>query len=193
MTNGSTTLAGIEIPSTDPIFLAVVAGIHIPLGIVCVVVGALAMLSKKQRGRHSTLGKVYFWSLLALFGSATFLSVMRWTEDYHLFIFGAVSFASASVGRMALRRRWLRVHLSGMGMSYILLLVAFYVDNGRQLPVWKVLPAFSYWLLPFAVGMPIIVWALLRHPVLNRDSKVLRHHLLGSACPKEAPPSLNIS
>ena len=53
MTNGSTTLAGIEIPSTDPIFLTVVAGIHIPLGMVCVVVGALAMLSKKQRDRHS--------------------------------------------------------------------------------------------------------------------------------------------
>jgi uncharacterized membrane protein len=177
MTNGSTTLAGIEIPSTDPIFLAVVAGIHIPLGIVCVVVGALAMLSKKQRGRHSTFGRVYYWSLLALFGSATFLSIMRWTEDYHLFVFGAVSFASAWFGRTGLRRGWrgrLRVHLTGMGLSYILLLVAFYVDNGRQLPVWKVLPAFTYWLLPFAVGMPIIVWALLGHPVLNRDSKVLR-------------------
>jgi hypothetical protein len=137
MASGSTTLAGIEIPSTDPIFLTVVAGIHIPLGIVCVFVGARAMLSKKQRGRHSTLGRVYFWSLLALFGSATFLSVMRWTEDYHLFVFGAVSFASAWFGRTA------------------------------QLPVWKVLPAFTYWLLPFAVGMPIIVWALLRHPVLD--------------------------
>jgi hypothetical protein len=113
---------------------------------------------------------------VAVIGSETFLSVMRWTEDYHLFVFGAVSFASASLGRMALRRRWLRVHLSGMGMSYILLLVAFYVDNGRQLPVWKDLPAFTYWLLPFAVGRPIIVWALLRHPVVNRDSKVLRHH-----------------
>jgi hypothetical protein len=132
------------------------------------------MLSKKQRGRHSTFGRVYYWSLLALFGSATFLSIMRWTEDYHLFVFGAVSFASAWFGRTALRRRWLSVHLSGMGMSYILLLVAFYVDNGRQLPVWKVLPAFTYWLLPFAVGMPIIVWALLRHPALNRDSKALR-------------------
>ena len=177
MTSGSTTLAGIEIPSTDPIFLAVVAGIHIPLGIVCVVVGALAMLSMKQRGRHSTFGRVYCWSLLALFGSATFLSVMRWTEDYHLFVFGAVSLASAWFGRTALRRGWrgwLSVHLTGMGLSYILLLVAFYVDNGRQLPVWKDLPAFTYWLLPFAVGMPIIMWALLRHPVVNRDSKVFR-------------------
>ena len=167
----------IEIPSTDPIFLTVVAGIHIPLGIVGVVAGALAMLSKKQRGRHSTFGRVYYWSLLALFGSATFQSVMRWTEDYHLFVFGALSLASAWFGRTALRREWrglLRMHLTGMGLSHILLLVAFYVDNGRQLPIWKNLPASTYWLLPFAFGTPIIVWAVLRHPVANRNSEVLR-------------------
>jgi hypothetical protein len=52
--------------------------------------------------------------------------------------------------------------------------VAFYVDNGKQLPVWRDLPAFTYWLIPFASGMQIIVWALLRHPVVNRDSRVLR-------------------
>jgi uncharacterized membrane protein len=176
MSDGSTTLIGIEIPSTDPFFLAVV-GIHIPLGLICVIVGAVAMLNKKRRGRHSSFGKVYYWSLLALFASATFLSVIRWAEDYHLFVLGALSFASAWFGRTALRQRWrwwVRVHLSGMGLSYILLLVAFYVDNGKQLPVWKDLPAFTYWLLPFAVGTPIIVWALLRHPVVNRDSKVFR-------------------
>ena len=176
MPDGSTTLIGIEISSTDLFFLAVV-GIHIPLGLICVIVGAVAMLNKKRRGRHSSFGKVYYWSLLALFASATFLSVIRWAEDYHLFVFGALSFASAWFGRAALRQRWrwwVRVHLSGMGLSYILLLVAFYVDNGRQLPVWKDLPAFTYWLLPFAVGMPIIMWALLRHPVVNRDSKVFR-------------------
>ena len=169
---GSTTLAGIEIPSTDPVFITVVVGIHIPLGVVCVVVGALAMLSKKQRGRHSSFGKVYFWSLLALFASATFLSIMRWAEDYHLFVLGALSFASACLGRTALRRRWggwARVHLTGMGFSYILLLVAFYVDNGNQLPVWKDLPPFTYWLLPFGVGIPIIAWALLRHPVARQN------------------------
>jgi hypothetical protein len=168
---GSTTLAGIEIPSTDPFFLVMV-GIHVPLGVVCVVVGALAMLSKKQRGRHSSFGKVYFWSLLALFASATSLSVMRWAEDYHLFVLGAFSCASAWLGRTALRRRWrgwARVHLTGMGSSYILLLVAFYVDNGNQLPVWKDLPPFTYWLLPLGVGIPIIAWALSQHPVARQN------------------------
>jgi hypothetical protein len=98
-----------------------------------------------------------------------------WTEDYHLFILGALSFASAWLGRTAIHRGWRGRfrHLIAMGLSYILLLVAFYVDNGKRLPLWKDLPAFTYWLLPFAGGMPIIAWALLRHPVVSRDSEVL--------------------
>jgi hypothetical protein len=166
-----TNLAGIEIPSSDPVFLAVIA-VHIPRGLMCVVTGAAAMLSKKRRGRHSQLGKAYFWALLAMFGSATLLAAMRWAEDYHLFVLGALSFTSAWLARSALRqrwRRWARVHLTGMGVSYILLLVAFYIDNGRQLPVWKDLPPFTYWLLPVAIGAPIIGWTLLRHPLARRS------------------------
>jgi hypothetical protein len=168
MTGASTVILGIEIPSTDPVFLAVVVGIHIPLGLTCVVAGAVAMLSEKRRGRHSTAGKIYFWSLLALFASTTFLSVVRWHENYHLFTLGALSFASAWFGRTALRqhwRSWVRIHITGMGLSYVLMLIAFYVDNGKQLPLWQDLPHFTYWLLPLAVGAPLIVRALLRHPL----------------------------
>jgi uncharacterized membrane protein len=169
MTSGETTIvAGIEIPSTDPVFLAAVLGVHIPIGLACVVIGAIAMLSEKRRGRHSTLGTIYFWSVLALFASTTFLSLMRWGENYHLFILGAMSFSSAWLGRAALRHRWrywVRLHTAGMGLSYILMLVAFYVDNGRQLPLWKDLPHFMYWLIPMAVGIPLIVRALLWPPV----------------------------
>jgi len=143
MTGDSTIILGIEIPSSDPLFLSVVVGIHIPLGLACIIFGAITMLSEKRRGRHSRIGKVYYWCLLALFASATFLSVMRWAENYHLFIRGAVSFASAWLGREALRERWrywVRLHIIGMGSSYVLMLVAFYVDNGKQLPLWKDLP-----------------------------------------------------
>ena len=80
MDSGSTTVGGIVIPSTDPAFLGVVVGIHIPLGIACVVVGAITMLSRKGRGRHSRFGTIYSWCVLALFVSATFLSIMRWYE-----------------------------------------------------------------------------------------------------------------
>lgn len=169
MTAGdSTSVAGIEIPSIDPVFLTVVLGVHIPLGLACVVVGALAMLSQKRSGRHSNFGTIYFWCLLALFGSTTFLSLMRWDENYHLFILGAMSFACAWTGRAALRHRWrywVRLHIAGMGLSYVVMLVAFYVDNGKQLPVWKDLPHLMYWLIPIAVGTPLIVRALLWPPL----------------------------
>jgi len=173
MTGDSTVIFGIEIPSTDPVFVGVIVGLHIPLGIACVAAGAVGMLSEKRRGRHSTAGKVYYWCLLALFASATFLSVMRWAENYHLFILGALSFASAWLGRKALRDRWrywARLHITGMGLSYVLLLIAFYVDNGKQLPLWKELPHFTYWLLPLAAGIPLIVRALLWHPLVRKRS-----------------------
>jgi len=95
------------------------------------------------------------------------LRAMRWTSDYHLFVLAVCSFAFARFGRGALRRRWPfwpRLHITGMGLSCVLMLVAFYVDNGRQLPLWKELPRFAYWLLPVAVGAPLIVRALLWHP-----------------------------
>jgi hypothetical protein len=122
MTDGITNLAGIEVPSTDPTFLAVV-GIHILLGLACTVTGAIAMLSQKRAGRHPRYGTIYFWCLTGLFLTATGLAVVRWAEDYHLFILGALLFAAACMGRQARRRRWrnwARLHITGMGLSYVL-------------------------------------------------------------------------
>ena len=169
-----TTIGGIVIPSTDPAFLAVVVGVHIPLGIACVVTGASAMLSRKGRGQHSMLGTIYFWCLLALFVSATLLSIMRWSENYHLFILGAAAFGCAWFGRSALQQRWwgwVRLDIAGMSLSYVVMLIAFYVGNGKQLPVWKDLPHFTYWLIPLAVAAPLIIWALLRHPLVVRTKR----------------------
>lgn len=162
-----TRLFGIEIPSTDLLFLTVVFAVHIPLGIACVAIGAIAMLSQKRRGRHSRFGTIYFWCLMALSASATFLSFMRWDQNYHLFILGTTSFSCAWLGRTALRHRWrfwVRLHIGGMGLSYVLMLIAFYVDNGRQLPLWRELPHFMYWLLPLAAAAPLMVRALLWPP-----------------------------
>jgi hypothetical protein len=170
--DGTTVVAGIPIPSTSPLFLAGV-GLHVLVGVVCVIAGAIAMLSPKRSGRHPTFGAIYYWSLVAVFVSATALSMVRWAEDYHLFVLGLLAFASATLGRSARRRRgigWLRLHITGMGLSYILLLTAFYVDNGKSLPLWKELPTLAYWLLPAAVGWPLIIHALLRHPLVRRQT-----------------------
>ncbi|MBR0965660.1 hypothetical protein JQ554_15310 [Bradyrhizobium diazoefficiens] len=170
MSGTGTTVLGLEIPSSDPVFLSVVLVVHIPLGLACLAFGAMAMLSPKRRGRHSRFGAVYFGCLLALVASATFLSVLRWHENYHLFILGAASFGCAWFGRTALRQRWrswVRLHIAGMGMSYILILIAFYVDNGRQLPLWRDLPPFMYWLIPLILGLPLIARSVLWHPLTH--------------------------
>jgi peptidoglycan/LPS O-acetylase OafA/YrhL len=167
----ATIVAGIEIPSTSPIFLTIV-GLHVLAGLVCVVTGVIAMLSRKRSGRHPTFGTIYYWGLTAVFASTSILAAMRWDDDYHLFILGVLTFAATFLGRMARRRRWpgwVRLHIAGMGVSYILLLTAFYVDNGKSLPLWKELPPIAYWLLPAAVGLPLIVHALLRHPLVRNS------------------------
>jgi hypothetical protein len=172
MTEGMTNLAGIEIPSTDPVFLTVVVT-HILLGLACTISGAIAMLSQKRAGRHPRYGMIYFWCLFGVFLTATSLAAVRWAEDYHLFALGALSIAAAYLGRRARRQRWhnwVRLHITGMGASYILLLTAFYVDNGKSLPLWKELPPIAYWLLPAAVGIPLIIRALLRHPLARQAS-----------------------
>jgi len=170
MPTQTTVVLGIEVPSTDPVFLTIVA-VHIVLGLICVIVGAIAMLSPKQPGRHPLMGTVYYWCLSAVFVSATALSLMRWAEDYHLFVLGFLSFAAASLGRTARRQRWPKwvgKHITAMGMSYVLLLTAFYVDNGKNLPLWRELPQWAFWLLPTAIGGQIIAYTLMRHPLARR-------------------------
>jgi hypothetical protein len=105
MGDGITDIAGIEIPSTNPVFLTVV-GIHILLGLACVVTGAIAMVSQKRAGRHPRNGTAYFWCLAGVFLTMAGLAAVRWADDYHLLILGALSFAAAYFGREARRLRW---------------------------------------------------------------------------------------
>ena len=67
---------------------------------------------------------------------------------------------------------WAPIHMVGMSGSYIFLLIAFYVDNGRNLPIWKNLPPITYWLLPTTIGIPLIMQALLFHPLARGFSNV---------------------
>jgi len=166
----TTLVAGLPIPSTSPLFLAGV-GVHVLFGVTAVATGAVTMLSQKGSIRHRGFGTVYFWAIMAVFGTASALAAARWAEDAHLFVLGALAFASALLGRTAARRRWPagpRLHIAGMGGSYILLLTAFYVDNGKSLPLWRDLPSLAYWLGPAALGLPLIVYVWFNHPLARR-------------------------
>ena len=164
-----TVVLGIPIPSTDPVFLAII-GVHVLFGLAAVIAGAAAMLSRKRRGRHSDMGTIYFWCLSGVFATMSALSFMRWAENYRLFLLGALAFGCACLGRTAARRRWRqwpRLHLTGMGASYVAMLTAFYIDNGKNLPLWRELPEIALWILPSAIGVPVILLALLRHPLVR--------------------------
>ena len=156
-------ILGFPLPSSDPTFLSAVA-IHIAFGLSAVVTGFAAMLSRKGRGRHSRFGTFYFWCLTGLFVTSSALAFARWSEDYHLFVLGALSFAAASLGRIAIRRNLHRLHLTAVASSYIVMLTAFYVDNGKNLPIWRDLPHVVYWIAPAAVGLPLTLYYLLRMP-----------------------------
>lgn len=161
---------GIPIPSSSPIFLSIVA-VHVAAGLVSTVAGIGAMLSPKHAGRHPSAGAVYYWSLVVVSLTMAALSILRWPHDTHLLVLGILSFGAAAVGRMARRclwRGWLPVHVTGMSVSYILLLTAFYVDNGPNLLLWHSLPPVAHWLLPGAVGVPILLRTLRRHPLIVR-------------------------
>jgi hypothetical protein len=172
MTDQGVVVLGIPIPSSSPVFLGIVA-VHVAAGLICSVAGIVAMLAPKRSGRHPSAGTVYYWGLVVVSLSMAALSILRWPADTHLFVLGVLSFGAGVIGRMAKRRLGpgrLRVHVTGMAISYILLLTAFYVDNGPHLPLWRSLPPLAYWLLPSVVGLPILIWALARHPRILQSS-----------------------
>lgn len=171
MTDHGIIVLGIPIPSSAPVFLVIVA-VHVLAGVTCTVAGVVAMLATKRAGRHPSAGTVYFWSLLVVFVTMSGLSAIRWPLDNHLLALGTLSFVAGAIGRTARRqlwRGWPRIHMTGMALSYILLLTAFYVDNGPNLPLWRHLSPLTYWLAPSLVGLPLLIYALLRHPLVLRS------------------------
>ena len=161
----ATNLTGVEVPDATPLFLAVLGG-HVIAGLVAVIAGVVAMLAAKRAARHPRVGRVYLSALLMVAGTAAVLAALRWPRDVHLLVLGVCAAAAALVGWRVRRRHragWRVPHLVAMGSSYVLLLTAFYVDNGPQLPLWRYLPAATFWVLPALVGAPLMVRAARRY------------------------------
>jgi hypothetical protein len=172
MSEEETIIFGVPVPSTDPAFLTIVV-IHILLGIICITSGFIAVMSKKGQGNHSRWGKWYYATLFLIFVTVIPLSIMRWPANNHLLVLGILSFASGHYGKSNARTKrpgWSRRHTISMAASYILLLTAFYVDNGKNLPLWNLFPQYFFWIFPAIVGIPITVYTWLKHP-LNVEGK----------------------
>jgi hypothetical protein len=156
-------ILGDQVGSTAPVFLAIL-GVHVIAGLAAVITGATAALTRKGSPRHVRAGRWYYRAISTVSATAAGLAIIRWAQDYYLFIIGAVAFASATLGYLhrRLRRPGDTGHIAGMGISYTAMLTAFYVDNGPHLPLWDRLPAASFWFLPSAVAAPIIARAIIR-------------------------------
>lgn len=108
-----------EVGSTAPAFLAVLA-VHVLAGLTAIASGAAAAFARKGSVRHRRAGRVFYRSIAVVVTTATILAAMRWQQDYHLAIIGAVAFAAATAGY--LHRRWHRPgdtgHILGMGAPW---------------------------------------------------------------------------
>lgn len=164
-------LPGLDVASLSVVFL-VLLGIHVSAALVAIVSGLVAMFSRKGSGRHVVGGRFYFGAILIVFASACAMSAFRWPNDLPLVVAGAVAAVAASYGFIyrRLHRPGDAPHIIAMGVSYVAMLTAFYVDNGPHLPIWQLLPSWLFWFLPAIVGTPLIIRAVVQrrhHPASN--------------------------
>lgn len=162
-------IGGIHVPDAGPVFFAALA-VHVVAGATAVVAGLLAATARKQPGRHPRAGAVYLWVLATVFTTAAVMAVLRWRQDWHLFVIATAAVGLALTGWQIRRRRpphWLVWHAATMAGSYTALFTGFYVDNGPQLPIWNRLPHLTYWLLPATIGLPLTLYALHRNGAIR--------------------------
>jgi uncharacterized membrane protein len=139
--------------------------LHVPAGIAAVVCGAAAMWADKGGPAHRGRGLAYLAALAVVSLSGVGLAITRWPDFPHLLALGVLAAALGAAGYAARRRTSPAAHLLAMSGSYVVMLTAFYVDNGPKLPFWRLLPPAALWLLPSLVAAPLVAVALRRHAV----------------------------
>jgi uncharacterized membrane protein len=154
-----------------PLFVAFLIP-HIVAGMAATASGAIVLISGKGTRRHVRVGTVYYWAIGGLAVTAAGLTVVRGVRDLYLLVLGVIALALASTGRHVRRHPLARPwrawpghapHILAMATSYTVMLTAFYVDNGKRLPLVSHLPTAAFWLLPAAIAAPLIARSLYRH------------------------------
>jgi hypothetical protein len=139
--------------------------IHALAGLTTTVTGIVAFSVPKGPARHHRWGERYLWAYTVVFVTATLLAVQRWHTDAYLFALAVVGYSCALIGYSARRFRqtpWLRAllgdywviaHLTGMILSFDVLLTAFYVDNAHLFPLVNQLPKLTFWVAPSLIAL----------------------------------------
>lgn len=131
---------------------AVTLIIHIVAGTAGVLLGPVA-LHRATAGHVGRLAAGYHLAVLVVCLSAAALAVLDFRELWWFLLVAGFSYAFAARARLVARRRrpgWLARHLRGQGGAYIALWTALVVVGVKDMP--------ALWLLPTAVGVPLIEW-----------------------------------
>lgn len=134
----------------------VLLALHIVAGTAGLALGPLAMMSPKRHGRHPRVGVAYQVVLAVLTLSALGLALLDMAQLWWLGLIAVLTEAAALSGWWARRRQfsgWLAWHVRLMCGSYVSLVTALLVVS------WDSPLA---WLLPTAIGSPLIAWATAR-------------------------------
>jgi uncharacterized membrane protein len=132
---------------------------HVVAGLAGLLVGLVAMISKKYSQLHHASGQIYFWLMAFICLTGGILPFYNWSKNWWLLPVSVVSFGFALKGWLAERHRkdgWLTAHIKGMLGSYIALVTAFIVVNVHRFEFLKDLPAIIFWILPTICGVPLI-------------------------------------
>jgi hypothetical protein len=132
--------------------------VHVASGVVALALGPLALLAaRRQQRRFGRLRAAYYWSVLVVCASASAVSVLAWTRLWWLVPIAVLSYGLALAGHLGSRHNWppwIRAH--GWGGSYIALVTALLVVSARG---ESALLEVAAWILPAAIGTPLIVRA----------------------------------
>jgi uncharacterized membrane protein len=155
-------IGGLAVSTANPLFLTILA-IHVLAAVVAAVV---AVRRDKGSRRDVAVGRWYVRSLIATAVTAIVLAGFAPRRDGVLAVLAVCAAAAACWGVVHRRRHpdkdRDRGHISAMGASYTLMLIAFYLDNGKSLPMWRSVPTVGYWLIPGIIGFVITARATCR-------------------------------
>lgn len=133
--------------------------IHILAGVICLITGFLAIISKKRKGKHTVNGEIYHFSYVVIFITSVAMAIWNWNESAYLFYIALFSYGLALYGYLARKikwKKWLSSHITGMLGSYIGVITAVLVVNQSKIPILQDLPSLLIWFLPTIIGTPLI-------------------------------------
>jgi hypothetical protein len=138
--------------------------VHIAAGVAGILLGPLVLYFAAAR-RVTRFADAYHASVLLVCVSAAVLAVLDFASLWWFLLVAAGSYAFAVRAVIAARQRrpnWLPRYIRGQGGAYIALWTAVVVVSINHLPV--------VWLIPTAVGAPLIEW--LAHRAHTPDAAI---------------------